>query len=146
MERILISKPIVAGRAEGEAVVSREPLSFWGGVNPKTGVIIDRHHDRCGESLSDKVFVFPQEKGSCTGSAVLLESIRLGRAPTAIISYQVNPILALGSIVAEQLYHKHVPILVLPQEEWETIHDGDYLLIQADGKIMVNTTKGGCLA
>ncbi|RLE37242.1 hypothetical protein DRJ12_03190 [Candidatus Acetothermia bacterium] len=135
MERILGGRAIVAGRAEGEAIVSREPLSFWGGFDPQTGAIIDRYHDRCGESIAGRVFVFPQEKGSCTGSAVLLESVRLGKAPAAIISHQVNPILALGSIVAEQLYNKAVPVLVLPMEEWETIIDGDYLLIQTDGKV-----------
>jgi len=141
MERILVGRPIVAGRAEGEAIVSREPLSFWGGFDPKTGAIIDRYHDRCGESIEGKVFVFPQEKGSCTGSAVLLESVRLGKAPAAIISAEVTPILALGSIVADQLYDKYVPILVLPRENCEAIHDGDYLLIQADGKVRVNSAK-----
>ena len=69
MERTLIARPIVAGSAEGVAVVSKEALSFWGGVCPRTGKIIDRRHDQAGTVVAGKVFVFPQGKGSSTSSA-----------------------------------------------------------------------------
>jgi len=141
METVLKARPIVAGSAEGVAVVSTQPLSLWGGLDPATGKIIDRRHDRCGVIITGKVFVFPQGKGSSTGSAVLMESIRSGTAPVAIVNLSVDPILALGAIVSDELYHKTVPILVLAQEEFETIADGDRLRITRSGRISL--TRGG---
>ena len=135
MEKVLTGRPVVSGSAKGVAVVSTQPLSFWGGLNPQTGEIIDRRHERCGEVITGKIFVFPQGKGSSTASAVLLESIRSGTAPAAIINVNVDPIIALGSIVAEELYHKTVPIVVLQQEDYGTIENGDYLTINPHGTI-----------
>jgi predicted aconitase with swiveling domain len=141
MERTLIGKPVVAGSAEGTAVVSDQPISFWGGVSPRTGEIIDRRHERSGVVITGKVFVFPQGKGSSTGSAVLMEGIKAGTAPAAIVNLQVEPILALGAIVADELYHKTVPIVVLPQEDFDAIQEGDYLVIKPDGTIKIRTRK-----
>jgi len=106
MGKILIGKPVVQGSAEGAALVSKESLSFWGGISPQTGEVIDRRHDRSGYIVTGKVFVFPTGKGSSTSSATLMESIRTGVAPAAIINLSVDPILALGSIVADELYHQ----------------------------------------
>jgi len=119
------------------AVVSTQPISLWGGLDPQTGKIIDKRHERCGEVVTGKVFVFPGGKGSSTASAVLLESIRVGTAPAAIINTHVDPILALGAIVAEKLYHKTVPVVVLSREDHATIIHGDYLIIKPDGTIEI---------
>ncbi len=137
MERVLNGRPVVAGSAKGGAVVSTQPISLWGGLNPQTGEIIDRRHERCGEIITGKIFVFPGGKGSSTASAVLLESIRSGTAPAAIINVNVDPILALGSIVAEELYHKTVPIVVLSKKDHATISDGDYLTVKPTGRIEI---------
>ena len=122
-------------------MVSTQPLSFWGGLDPRSGEIIDRRHERSGSIVSGKVFVFPRGKGSSTASAVLLESIKLGTAPAAIITANVDPILALGAIVAEKLYHKTVPVVVLSREDHATIRDEDYLIIKPDGTITVNRSQ-----
>jgi predicted aconitase with swiveling domain len=135
--RTLIGRSVVAGSAEGVAVVSRQPLSFWGGLSPRTGEIIDRRHERSGTIVAGKVFVFPQGKGSSTGSAVLMEGIKAGTAPAAIVNVKVDPILALGAIVADELYHKTVPVVVLSQEDFDTIREGDHLTINLDGTIEV---------
>lgn len=135
--RTLIGRSLVAGSAEGVAVVSRQPLSFWGGLSPRTGEIIDRRHERSGTIVTGKVFVFPQGKGSSTGSAVLMEGIKAGTAPAAIVNVKVDPILALGAIVADELYHKTVPVVVLSQEDFDTIQEGDHLTINPDGTIEV---------
>lgn len=139
MERILIGKSIVPGSATGVATVSTQPISFWGGLNPSTGEIIDRRHDRSGTIITGKIFVFPQGKGSSTGSAVLMESIRAGTAPAAIINTKVDPVLALGAIVADEMYHKTVPVIVLSQEDFDSINEGDYLVVGPDGKVMINS-------
>jgi len=137
--RILIGRPVVAGEASGVALVSKEPLSFWGGLCPRTGEIIDRRHERSGAIVTGRVFVFPQGRGSSTSSATLLESIKTGVAPAAIINLKVDPILALGSIVADELYHQVIPIVVLSKEDFYSIKQDDYLTIEPDGTVMVST-------
>ena len=141
MEKKLIGKPLVSGSAEGVAIVSRQPISFWGGVDPQTGEVIDRRHDRSGTIIAGRVFVFPQGKGSSSASAVLLECVRAGTAPAAIVNLKTEPILALGAIVADELYRKTVPIVVLSQEDWHTIQEGDYLIIRPDGAVIIK--RGG---
>ena len=138
MERVLMGRPVVAGSAEGMALVSKEPLSFWGGLCPRTGEIIDRRHERTGAVVTGRVFVFPQGRGSSTSSAVLLESIKTGVAPAAIINLKVEPILALGSIVADELYNQVIPIVVLQKEDFFVIKENDLLTIKPDGKVLVS--------
>jgi predicted aconitase with swiveling domain len=137
MDRKLTGRSLVAGSAEGVALVSKEPLSFWGGVDPRTGDIIDRRHELSGANLAGKIFVFPQGRGSSTSSAILLEIIRAGVAPAAIINLTVEPILALGAIIADELYHHTVPVIVLPEDAFHSIEEGDYVSIATDGTITV---------
>jgi predicted aconitase with swiveling domain len=137
--RILIGRPIVAGAAKGLALVSKEPLSFWGGLCPRTGEIIDRRHERSGTIVTGRVLVFPWGRGSSTSSATLLESIKTRVAPAAIINLKVDPILALGSIVSDELYHQAIPIVVLSKEDFFSIKEDDHLTIEPDGKILVSS-------
>ena len=139
MGRILIGRPIVAGSAKGLALVSKEPLSFWGGLCPRTGEIIDRRHERSGTIVTGRVLVFPWGRGSSTSSATLLESIKTRVAPAAIINLKVDPILALGSIVSDELYHQAIPIVVLSKEDFFSIKEDDRLTIEPDGKILVSS-------
>jgi len=136
-ERTLTGRPIVSGSAEGTALVSKEPLSFWGGLDLSTGQIIDRRHERVGAVVTGRVFVFPRGKGSSTSSATLMESIKTGVAPAAIVNLKVDPILALGSIVSDELYHKAVPIVVLAEKDFYSIKEDDHLTIEPDGKVLV---------
>lgn len=143
MERVLTGRAIIAGSAEGLAVVSYEPLSLWGGLCPHTGEIIDRRHELSGTMVTGRVFVFPQGRGSSTSSAVLLESIKAGAAPVGIINLKVDPILALGSIIADELYQQAIPIVVLPEADFLSIKQGDYLIIKPDGTVVSNTNRTG---
>ncbi len=139
MERTLIGRAIVAGSAEGTALVSTEPLSFWGGVCPRTGEVIDRRHELSGANVTGRIFVLPAGRGSSTSSATLMQSIKAGVAPAAIISLSVDPILALGSIVSDELYGRTVPIVILGQEDFSSIRQDDHLVVKPDGKVLVNT-------
>jgi predicted aconitase with swiveling domain len=141
--KTFVGRPVVAGTAEGTAIVSDQPISFWGGVSPRTGEITDRRHERSGDVVTGRVFVFPHGKGSSTASAVLMESVRAGTAPAAIINYKVAPILALGAIIAEELYHKTVPIVVLQKEEFDAIREGDYVVVEPDGTVTVGEREAG---
>jgi len=114
------ARTLVAGTAEGETLVLDEPLSFWGGVDPATGAIIDVHHPQRGANVAGRVLVMPSGRGSSSSSSVLAEAIRAGTAPAAIVLREPDPIVALGAIVARELYGRSVPVVVardLPRVE-----------------------------
>jgi predicted aconitase with swiveling domain len=137
-KRVLVGRTVVAGSAQGSALVSKEPLSLWGGISAHTGEIIDRRQQLSGANVSGRIFVFPRGKGSSTSSATLMESIKNGVAPAAIINLKVDPILALGSIVSDELYSRAMPIVVLDEQDFNSIKEGDYLSIGPDGKVSVS--------
>ncbi|HUU89987.1 MAG TPA: DUF126 domain-containing protein [Phycisphaerae bacterium] len=137
--RRLTGNPVVPGAAEGTALVTAEPLSFWGGLNTATGEIVDRRHERSGQVVTGRIFVLPRGRGSSTASACLLESIRAGTAPAAIITAGTEPVLALGSIVADELYGRSVPMVVLREEAFRSIRDGDRLTVEPDGTVTVDS-------
>jgi len=141
MERVLKARVLVGGQAEGSATVSREPLSLWGGLSPQTGEIIDRRHELAGQIVTGRVLVLPRGRGSSTSSATLMESIKTGVAPAAIITMKVDPILALGSIVSDELYHRAIPILVLSEEDFFSIEQDDHITIKPDGTVKVRSSS-----
>lgn len=91
--------------AKGEALVLTAPISFWGGVNPKTGLIADVRHPQHGVSISGKVLCLPGTIGSSSAAAVLLELVSAGLAPAAIILHEPDAILLLGLVVAQEMGH-----------------------------------------
>lgn len=125
---------LVAGAAEGEVVVLDEPLSFWGGVQEATGVIIDTHHPQHGASLAGKVLVMPGGRGSSSSSSVLAEVIRGGVAPAAILLGEPDPIIALGAMVGEALYDRTVPVVVLGPERYARVCSWQYARISVDDR------------
>lgn len=134
------ANPIVAGQAGGEILASAVPLSFWGGLDPGTGEIIDRHHDLSGKNLSGKVLAIPSGRGSCSASGVLLEAICNGNGPAAIITSRVDPIVGLGAILAEELYGRVVPVLVLAPTDFARLRTGRNASILASG--VIETSEG----
>ena len=143
MKARLEGRAVVAGSAVGRVVVARKPLSLWGGLDPATGRIADPHHDRFGEGVAGRIFAFPTGKGSSTASAVLLECVRLGTAPAAIINSSLDPIIALGAIVAGELYGKAPPVIVLSEEAFASLADGDQVAISPDGTVEITRGEGG---
>jgi len=127
--------PIVAGRARGEALVSREPLSFWGGYDQKTGEIIDRRHPLCGQVAAGRILALPYSRGSSTTTAVLLEALRAGTAPAAILTTAEDAFFALAGIVAEEMYGSGIPILAVDQADFERLKTGQRIEIDADGTV-----------
>jgi len=103
---------LVAGEASGEVLILRERLSFWGGIDPATGEIVDVHHPQRGANVAGKILLMPGGRGSSSSSSVLAEAIRAGTAPAAIVLLEPDPILALGAIVARELYGVVMPVVV----------------------------------
>jgi predicted aconitase with swiveling domain len=106
----------VAGEATGDVLVLDEPLSFWGGIDPGSGEIIDVHHPQRGANVAGRVLVMPGGRGSSSSSSVLAEAIRAGTAPAAIVLREPDPIVALGAIVASELYGAAIPVVVTDEE------------------------------
>ncbi len=124
-------KSIVAGVAEGFALVSSQSFSFEGDLKAKTGKIINPRNNLFGESIRGRVFVYPYGHGSTTTSAVLLEAIRCSNAPCAIISIEVEPIVAIGALVAQEIYGRTVPIFTVSEDVFHLVRTGDYLLVDS---------------
>jgi predicted aconitase with swiveling domain len=97
----LNGRVIYEGKAEGVALVSSSPLSFYGGVNPDTGEVVERGHELKGQSIKDKVLVFPHGKGSTVGSYVMYRLAKNGVAPRAIVNEKCETIVAVGAIISE---------------------------------------------
>ncbi|TPL45804.1 DUF126 domain-containing protein [Mesorhizobium sp. B2-4-6] len=95
---------LVPGKAgEGDALVLTAPISFWGGVDPKTGRIADVRHPQHGEVIAGRVLFLPGTIGSSSASAVLMELVHNGRAPAALVLHEPDAILLLGLIVAREM-------------------------------------------
>ena len=97
---MLKGRVIYSGTAEGEALVASHPISFYGGVNPESGEIIERGHELQGESVSGRILVFPYGKGSTVGSYILYRLMKKGLAPAAIINEKCETIVAVGAIIS----------------------------------------------
>ena len=110
---MISTKIIVPGQAEG-VVLKLQALSFWGGVNPKTGVIIQTDHPDCGTSITNTILALPGLIGSSSSSAVLLELLYKEIAPKAILMAEVDAILALGDLVAKEMGYPTISILQTP--------------------------------
>jgi uncharacterized protein len=107
------------------ALVLSEGLSLWGGMDPATGELIDAHHPQRGVNLSGRVLVMPSGRGSSSSASVLVEAVRAGTAPAAIVLGEPDLILAIGAAVAEELYGVRVPVVVMAPDELAAITDGD---------------------
>ena len=134
-------KVIIRGQAFGAALVSPEPLSFWGGYDWRTGEIIDRRHALSGWIAKDKILAIPFTRGSSTTTAVLLEAIRAKTAPAAIITTDTDFFFALASIVAEELYASPLPLVALTASDFAKLHTNDQIHILEDGKVIVHRTE-----
>ena len=116
-----------------KALVLTEGLSLWGGMDPATGDVIDAHHPQRGANLAGRAVVMPSARGSSSSASVLAEAVRAGTAPAAILLGEPDLILAIGSAVAEELYGRRVPVIVLPPVELAAIRDGGEVRIGPEG-------------
>jgi len=123
-------RTISPGVAEGEAIVSLEPIGFYGGVDAKTGIIIERGHELEGQSVTDKVLVFPCGKGSTVGSYVIYGLKKNGVAPAAIVNEETETIVATGVILAG------IPCVDKIDLKELDIRSGDRLKVDADSGIV----------
>jgi cis-L-3-hydroxyproline dehydratase len=134
-ERVIRGRAVVAGVAEGEALVTAEALSFWGGYDFHTGEIIDRHHPLAGVRAAGRILAVPFSKGSSTTTAVLLEAVRAGTAPAAIVTTGTDSFFALASIVADVMYGKPFPVIALDAADFASLKTGEFLMVEMSGAV-----------
>ncbi len=127
---------LLEGEGKGEVLALTHPISFWGGVDPRTGLIIDARHPERGQSIAGKILAMPAMIGSSSAAAVMLELIHSGRSPTAHLMPEPDAILLLGIIVAREMGWAVPPAYRLSAVEQRALQ-GKMVAIGADGVIEV---------
>jgi predicted aconitase/predicted aconitase with swiveling domain len=130
---------LTGGAAQGHLLFSDTPLSFWGGVHPATGEVIDRHHPLSGQVIAGQVLAIPSGRGSCTGSSVLMEIILNGHGPAALVLEQPDEILALGAIVAELVFDKQLPVVTVGPEGFAQLRNARWVSLQDNGPLTASS-------
>ena len=125
---------LIEGKGEGALLRLGAPLSFWGGVDPKTGRVSDPRHPQHGMSVAGTVLALAEPRGSSSSSAIMLELIARGIAPAALLLGEVDAILTLGIVVAREMGHATLPALAIAPEDLARLPEGR-LKVAADGTI-----------
>ncbi|MEM4521044.1 MAG: DUF126 domain-containing protein [Candidatus Bathyarchaeia archaeon] len=128
---VLRAKPVSKGRAEGEAIVTRMPISITGGLNPYNGKIVERGHELEGQCVAGKILVFPHGKGSTTGPWQFYVAYKRGNAPKAIINVKAETVVAVSAIITS------TPMVhLLEKNPLEIIETGDYVIVDANNGVV----------
>ncbi|MDD1774163.1 MAG: DUF126 domain-containing protein, partial [Methanobacterium sp.] len=118
---------ISKGRAQGPVLITRDSLSFLGGVNPESGIITDPNHELYGQEITGKILVIPSGKGSTVGSYIIYQMFKYKTAPLGLIALEAEPIIATGAIMAG------IPMVDQPQEPlYDLLKNGDMVDLDAD--------------
>lgn len=127
---------MVPGIGKGKVLKTSQSISFWGGVDPATGLINDPRHELFNQSVAGRVLVFPFGKGSSTGSLIMLELARINKAPAAIVNVRTEPILATGPIVCKHFYGKEIPIICLDEKSFQMLQTGQNVAVDATANVI----------
>jgi len=134
---VLRGRKVVGGQAQGEALVTRDRISGWGGIDPRTGTVIETRHELKGVSFAGKILVFPGAKGSSGWSSQFHIARLAGKAPLAMLFNEMTTKIALGAVVA------HAPSVTdFDRDPLEVIENGDWVKVDGDRGIVEVTKKG----
>ena len=132
---VLRGRGCCQGIAEAVALVSHKPFGFWQGIDPQTGMIIDKRHDLAGQSIVGKIFIFPYGRGSTGTPGIFMEAVRNRKGPAAIINLKSEPMIIVCALLAEEFLNKQIPVVDnLDQDPLKIIKSGD--------KIRINGSTG----
>lgn len=127
----------IAGQVEGDVLKLGLPISFWGGVDPKTGRISDPRHPDHGKEIAGKILVLPGMIGSSSSSYIMLELMSIRRAPAALVLAEPDAILGLGVVVAREMNYGSIPVVVLASAQQTLLNTGQRVRIGEDGRIEI---------
>ena len=140
MSKVFTIHPVVEGKIKGRAIVSPLPISFLGEVNPETGIITSPQNPINGKSISGKILIIPESRGSTVGSYVLLSLKENKKAPLAIVAYKAETIVTVGAILAE------IPLVTVENPNITSeIRNDDFLEIDTDKRTLTIVTRSSKL-
>ena len=137
MSRTIQANVLIAGSAEGLAMVLEESLSFWGGFDPQTGKIIDTHHPQYGEKVQNKVLFIPASRGSAGTPGGIAETLRNGSGPSAFVLAKRDVNISVGALVANRLYDLEVPVIQISLQDMELFCGTDRVGIDRQGRLIL---------
>ena len=126
------------GAVQGEVLVLDSSLSFWGGFDPATGEILDRHHPQAGQTVIGKILVMRSSKGSAGTPAGVAESIRRRTGPAGVVLAVPDVNVAIGAMVAGELYGRDMPVLVASQSDYGLLRTGQTVSVDEDGALRID--------
>ena len=129
--RAFVAATLVPGAAAGAPLLLDEPLSFWGGLDPLLGAIIDRRHPQHGANVAGRMLMMSAGRGSSGGSAILAEALRLGKGPAGILMLEGDAIVAVGAMVAAELYGRPCPVALASEGDWRALAAAARLTVEA---------------
>ena len=139
MATILKCRSLVAGHGRGEILTTQQSISFWGGVDPDNGKIIDPRHELFDHSITGKVLAFPYGKGSTGAPLVLLELAKQATTPAAIINIETDPLLVAGPIISKHFYGTAIPVVALARKSFDRLQTGqDATVDGVKGEVVID--------
>ena len=129
------ARVLIAGSADGLALVLDDTLSFWGGFNPANGEIIDVHHPQYRQLVGGKILCIPQSKGSAGTPGGIAETLRNGSGPLAFVLGERDVNISIGTLVANRLYDMNIPVLEISLEQMQQIKTGEAISIDRNGTV-----------
>ena len=142
MARILNCKVLTEGIGKGELLVTFQSISLWGGVDPVSGIIVDPRHELFERSITAKVLAFPYGKGSAAAPLVVLELIKQGTAPAAIVNVETDPLLVAGPVIGRHFYNRAIPVVCLDQESFASLRTGSQAIVDGNrGEVVLSDMK-----
>ena len=135
---MVAGRPLISGKARGRLLRLDHPISFWGGVDPVSGTIVDPRHPNHGESIAGTVLAIPAAVGSSSSSAIMLELVREGTAPAAILLGKADAILSLGVVVGRELGYATLPIVEVSVADQEGLPAGEIVSVSEDGSVTLD--------
>ena len=134
MVQIVKGKTLVDGDGSGLILATRQNISFWGGVAPETGRIVDPRHEHFNRTIAGKVLVFPYGKGSAAAPLVLLELSRQGTLPAAIVNIEADPLLVAGPIISKHFYNRTIPLILVSTAAFDRFKTGAFARVNGSGQ------------
>ncbi|MDQ3938821.1 MAG: DUF126 domain-containing protein [Chloroflexota bacterium] len=131
------ARVLLAGRANGQALVLTEPLSFWGGLDVESGCIVDRRHPQRGQCVTGRVLIMPAGRGSSSSSSILAECLRQRTGPAAIVLAEADQIVLLGALVVSLLDGVRCPVLVVARNDYSALDTSDHVTIDEQGRLVI---------
>ena len=122
----------VAGKGAGKLLTTMQPISFWGGVDPAKGTVSDPRHELFGESIARRVLAFPYGKGSTGAPLVMMELVRMKKAPAALVQVAVDPLQVAGPVICRHFYSESIPVVTIRSHDFKLLQTGMHAIIDGD--------------